>query len=178
MGKLPHESGAARELAADDPTVELDILEQTISIDGARALRDDEHGLIPAPIPQAWILAGNPTARSKRLAGSSDQLAMTLMRDCTAGLFNWSYDDDEVVHVLEGGAIVEDAAGVRQRLQPGDTLLFRAGSRHQWTIPNYIRQIAFIHSPLSRELMLISGTLMRLKALFRRKPAGATAHGR
>lgn len=180
MGKLPQESGAARELAADDPTVELDMLEQTISIVGARALRHDEsHGLVSAPIPQSWILAGEPAARSKRLAGSSDELAATLMRDCTAGLFNWFYDDDEVIHVLEGSAVIEDAAGMRRQLQPGDTFLFRAGSRYQWTVPHYIRQIAFLHSPLSRELRVMRGILVRLTAFFRlgRKPAGAAARG-
>jgi len=169
MGKLPQECGAACDISADDPTVELEILEQTISIEGARAVRHDTHGLVPASIPRAWILEGSPAARSKRLAGSSDQLAATSMWDCTAGRFNWYYDDDEVIHVLEGHVIIEDATGVRQQLQAGDTFLFPAGSRYEWTVPNYIRKIAFLHSPLSRELQLIRGVLMRLTALFRRK---------
>jgi uncharacterized cupin superfamily protein len=169
VGKSPQECGATRELTADDPTVELDILEQTISIEGARVLRHDSHELAPTPIPRAWILEGNPVVRSKRLAGSTDQLASTLMRDCTAGRFNWHYDDDEVVHVLEGSAVVEDAAGGRRQLQSGDTLLFPAGSRHQWTVPKYIRNIVFLHSPLSPEMRVARGILKGLAASFRRK---------
>ncbi|MGH8299008.1 MAG: cupin domain-containing protein [Steroidobacteraceae bacterium] len=170
MGKSPQERGAARWVTADDQTTDLDALEQTISMEGARVPRHDAHGLAPAPIPPASILEGDPVARDKRLAGSTDQLASTYMWDCTAGSFNWFYDADEVIHVLEGAAIVEDSAGVRQRLEAGDTFLFPAGSRYRWTVPSYVRKIAFLHAPLSREMRIIGGVLERLKAPFRRKP--------
>lgn len=172
MGLAPQDGGAARDLAADDPTVELESLEQTISMEGPKILRHDSHGLRPAPIPRAWILEGAPAARDKCLTGSSDHLAATFMWDCTAGRFNWFYDVDEAIHVLEGSAVVEDAAGVSRLLQAGDTLLFPAGSRYQWTVPHYIRKMAFLHSPLSRELRVIRTILERLKSPFRRKPGG------
>lgn len=177
MGKSPQEGGAARQEAADDPTVELDMLEQTISIEGARVLRHDGHGLGPAPIPQAWVLEGNPVARNRLLAGSSDRLASTYMWDCTSGRFNWLYDRDEVTHVLEGSAVIEDDAGVRRWLQAGDTFLFPAGSRFQWTVPGYIRRIAFLHSPLSREMRIIREILGRFFAPIRRKAVGAAPWG-
>lgn len=177
MGKSLEGGGAARHITSADPTVELDILEQTISIEGGRALRRDAYGLVAAPIPQAWILEGSPAARFRRLAGSSDQTATTVMWDCTAGRFNWFYDEDEVIHVLEGYVIIEDTAGVRQRLQAGDTFLFAAGTRYQWTVPNYIRKVAFLHEPLTRELRIVRGILKRLTSPFRRKPAGAAAWG-
>ena len=176
VGNSPQESGA-RQAASDDPTVELDILEQTISIEGAKVLRHDTQGLGPAPIPKTWILDGSPVARKKTLAGSSDRLANTLMWDCTAGRFNWFYDEDEVIHVLEGSVVIEDEAGVRRRLQAGDTFLFPAGSRFHWTVPHYIRKIAFLREPLSREMRIIRGILKHLTAPFRRKPAGAAAWG-
>ena len=169
MGKSPQAGGPAkRELTADDPTMELDILEQTDSFEVARELRREAHGLMPAPIPQNWIVEGSPVARKKHLSGSSDQLAATLMWDCTAGRFNWFYDRDEVIHVLEGSVVIEDAAGVRQRLRMGDTFLFPAGSRYHWTVPEYIRNIAFVYSPLSREMRVVKGILNRLTAPFRR----------
>jgi hypothetical protein len=176
LGKSPQGDGAAaRQLGDDDPTMELDILEETSSIEDVQELRRDAHDLIPAPIPQTWILEGSPVARKKQLAGSSDQLATTLMWDCTAGRFNRFYDADEVIHVLEGSAVIEDVAGVRRRLQAGDTFLFPAGSRYHWTIPDYIRQVAFLHSPLSPEMRIIKGIIGRLTAPLRRKPAGAAA---
>lgn len=171
MGKSPQERGAACHVAAGDATVELEILEQTISIEGARALRHDALGLVPAPIPRAWILEGHPVARHKRLAGSSDRLARTFMWDCTSGRFDWHYDEDETAHVLEGVAIIEDAAGVRHALQAGDTYLFPAGSRYQWTVPSYIRKVAFLCVPLSREVRIARRILAGLTAPLRRKPA-------
>lgn len=175
MGKVPQQGDAAHELAADEPTVELEMLEQTISIDGARELRFDPHGLTPAPIPRPWIIEGNPIARDRRLLDSGDRLPRTIMWDCTAGRFDWFYENDEVAHVLEGLVIVEDAVGVRQMLHSGDTFLFPAGTRYQWTVPNYVRKIAFSYAPLSREMRLINGIFARLTAPFRRKPGRATA---
>lgn len=175
MGKSVHEGGAVRQTAGDDPTTELDVLEQTISIEGARALRQDAYGLGPAPIPAAWVLEGNPAARNKLLAGSSDELASTYMWDCTAGRFNWLYEADEVAHVLEGSAIIESESGARRRLQAGDTFLFPAGSRYQWTVPHYMRKVAFLHSPLSRKMQALRRMLSRLAAPFRRKQPGALA---
>ncbi len=178
MGKRPQEGDATHELEADDPTAELEMLEQTISIDGARELRHEAHGLVPAPIPRSWVLEGNPIARDKLLTGGVDRLPSTLMWDCTAGRFNWFYEDEEVAHVLEGSVVIEDAAGVRQWLQAGDTFLFPAGSQYQWTVPNYIRKIAFSYSPLPREVRLINGVLERLAGPFRRKPPGAGSRER
>ena len=175
MGQSPQESGAARQLTADDPTVEIDVLEQTISIEGARIVRDATYGLAASPIPRAWILEGNPVARKKQLARSSDRLAGTMMWDCTAGRFNWFYDEDEIIHVLEGSVLIEDAAGARRQLQAGDTFLFPAGSRYLWTVSHYIRKIAFLYPPLAPEMRIIRGALKRLTAPFRRKPAGAAA---
>jgi hypothetical protein len=93
------------------------------------------------------------------------------MWDCTAGRFNWFYTVDEVIHVIEGSVILEDAAGARRQLQPGDTFLFPAGTRFLWTVPEYIRKIAFLHSPLSRKLRLAKRVFHILKSPFQRAPA-------
>jgi uncharacterized protein len=127
------------------------------------------HELSPNPIAADWILEGHPIARSKRLVGSSDDMASAHMWDCTAGRFNWYYGVDEVIHVVEGSVIVEDVAGVRRQLEPGDTFLFPAGSRFQWTVPRYIRKIAFIHSPLSRKVQVMRRIFKALTSPFRRR---------
>jgi uncharacterized protein len=175
LGKVPQQGDATHDLMADDPTVELETLEQTISIDGARELRFDAHGLTPAPIRRAWIIEGNPVARDRLLVGRTGQLPSTIMWDCTAGRFDWLYQDEEVAHVLEGFVIIEDATGAQQMLHAGDTFLFPAGSRYQWTVPNYVRKIAFSYSPQSRHMRLINAVFECLTAPFRRKPARAPA---
>lgn len=177
MRKPSDDGGTARHLGADDPTVELGILEDTISIEGAHALRRDALGLEASPIPRTWVLAGDPVARKKLLTTSSDKLASTFMWDCTAGQFDWFYDTDEVIHVLEGSVLIEDEAGASRRLQAGDTFLFAAGTRYHWTVSTYIRKVAFIYSPLSREMRIIRGVLKRLTAPFRRKRTAPAAWG-
>lgn len=122
---------------------------------GTRAALENPYELQPDPIPRQWILEGNPTARRKLLVGSSDDMASTHMWDCTAGRFNWHYGSDEVIYVLEGSVLIEDDAGGRRQLGPGDTFLFPAGSRFHWTVPQYIRKIAFLHAPLSRKMRLV-----------------------
>jgi hypothetical protein len=147
------------------------------SYDPGDPMDDNPHDLRPDPIPAEWILEGSPTARRKLLVGSSDDMASTHMWDCTAGRFNWYYGSDEVIYVLEGSVIVEDAAGVRRRLDPGDIFLFPAGTCFRWTVPGYIRKIAFLHAPLSRKVRLAKGLYNFLTAPFRRKHAASSFTG-
>jgi uncharacterized cupin superfamily protein len=140
-------------------------------------MEENPYDLRPDPIPGEWILEGNPTARRKLLVGSSDDLASTHMWDCTSGRFDWYYGSDEVIYVLEGSVLVEDAAGVKRQLAPGDTFLFPAGTRFHWTVPRYVRKIAFLHAPLSRKMRLVKGIYMFLKSPFRRAPPATTWTG-
>jgi len=147
------------------------------STPAAAAGHENPYGLQPDPIPPEWILEGNPTARRKLLVGSSDDLASTHMWDCSAGRFDWHYGSDEVIYVLEGAVVVEDAAGVQRRLGAGDTFLFPAGSRFHWTVPHYIRKIAFLHAPLSRKMRLARRIYGFFKSPFRRRQSATTWTG-
>jgi uncharacterized cupin superfamily protein len=127
----------------------------------------DEHELTLAPIPSDWILEGNPVARNKCVAGSTDGMASTHVWDCTAGRFNWFYGCDETVYVLAGSVSLSD--GVKRHLvRAGDTFFFPAGSRYEWTIDTYIRKVAFTHAPNSRRLRFVLRVFRALKRLARR----------
>jgi uncharacterized cupin superfamily protein len=165
------------EPVAEEATVELRILEQSASPQDVRATRENPYGLQQDPIPSEWILEGTPTARRKQLVGSSDNLASTHMWDCTAGRFNWHYKSDEVIYVLEGSVVVEDAAGVRRRLGAGDIFLFPAGTTFHWTVPHYIRKLAFLHAPLSRKMRLLKGIYGFFQSPFKRKQSAASWTG-
>lgn len=138
---------------------------------------DNPHDLRPDPIPAEWILEGSPTARRKLLVGSSDDMASTHMWDCTVGRFNWHYRSDEVIYVVEGSVVVEDHAGVRRQLEPGDTFLFPAGSCFHWTVSRYIRKIAFLHAPLSRKVRLLKGIYNFFASPFKRNQPADTFTG-
>lgn len=145
--------------------------------DGVGTESDNPYGLEPDPIPPEWVLEGMPVARRKRMVGSSDGRSSTHMWDCTAGRFKWYYVSDEVIHVVEGAVVVEDEAGVRQRLEAGDLFLFPAGTTFRWTVPLYIRKVAFLHDPLSRKLRLAQRLYTLVKASFSSKSGPSAFSG-
>ena len=121
--------------------------------------------LNPSPIHAGWVLEGNPIARNKVLSSSADGTASTLIWDCTAGRFNWFYDVDETVYVIEGGVVVKDSTGAARRLAAGDTIFFPAGARAEWHVESYIRKIAFCRAPLPRPLVFAKRGFRFLKRL-------------
>ena len=121
---------------------EIDLLEQTVSLDGPLPGRRDTYGLEPLVIPGDWVLEGEPRAREKPLASSTDGAAAAFMWDCTSGRFQWEYPAEQIVHIVQGCAMVE-IAGVSRRLQAGDTYVFPGGSRFRWSVPDYVRAIGF-----------------------------------
>jgi uncharacterized protein len=113
--------------------------------------------LSPLPIKANWVLEGAPVARFKVLSRSSDGTARTVVWDCTAGRFNWFYDIDETVYILEGSVCIKDASGVSREVSAGETILFRAGSHAEWTVETYVRKIAFFRNPVPKFALLQIG---------------------
>ena len=110
--------------------------------------------LSAAPIDPSWIIEGTPRARNRVLAYSSDKSAWTMLWDCTAGAFRWTYHFDETVHILEGNVAVTDASGFTRTFGPGDVIFFPAGSVAEWRIASYVRKLAFCHSQMPVQLSL------------------------
>ena len=121
--------------------------------------------LTSCPIRPAWILEGNPVARNKLIAAASDGTSSTLMWDCTAGRFNWHYQIDETICVVEGSVIVRDHGGATRALVAGDTAFFPAGSSAEWTVDTYVRKIAFMRQPLPQTLVITKRMYRALKRL-------------
>ncbi|PPD45945.1 MAG: cupin [Methylocystis sp.] len=114
------------------------------------------------PVNPAWVIEGAPVARNFVLSRSTDGSASTLLWDCTTGVFNWHYDIDETVYVLEGSVTVRDDAGVEHHLGPGDHALFRAGSHAVWTVDSYVRKVAFCRNPVPAPIMLLTRILRKI----------------
>jgi uncharacterized protein len=117
------------------------------------------------PIRPQWVLEGAPVAQYKILSTSSDGTAKTIVWDCTAGRFNWFYDMDETVYVLEGSVLLKDETGTSRRVGSGETVFFRAGSRAEWTVERYIRKIAFLRTPVPKHALLAIRAVRVLKRL-------------
>ena len=117
-----------------------------------------------APINPDWIIEGNPVARNRVVSRSSDSLACTIIWDCTAGKFNWHYDIDETVHIVEGSVIVSDGVSPPQRLEPGSVAFFPAGTKAHWHVENYVRKVAFCQRTLPAMMERPINMLRQLKA--------------
>lgn len=123
----------------------------------------DNVELVASPITPAWIIEGTPTARNRVLSTSEDQTACTIVWDCTKGKFNWYYDFDETVHVVEGSVTLEDGHGPARTIGPGDVVFFPAGSHAVWTVDKYVRKVAFCRKILPSPIGMLVKVLRAVK---------------
>jgi hypothetical protein len=123
--------------------------------------------LMLSPIRPNWVLEGNPVARNHLLSVSADGSARSYIWDCTAGRFNWFYEVDETIYVIEGGVVLKDPAGAARRLCAGDTIFFPAGAHAEWHVEKYIRKFALIRTPLPKPLVAARQGYRFIKRLIR-----------
>ncbi|MET3308970.1 putative cupin superfamily protein [Bradyrhizobium japonicum] len=100
--------------------------------------------LKPSPIEPSWIIEGNPEARSHLLSTSACGTATTLIWSCTMGKFNWYYDLDETIMILEGSTVIESDGMPPKRYGVGDVVFFREGAHAKWHIEDYVKKVAFL----------------------------------
>ncbi len=133
--------------------------------------------LQPAPIVPAWVRGGNPTARAAEISRSADGSAFTVIWECTAGAFEWTYDFDETIHILEGSIVLRDGGNAPTRLGPGDVVFFPKGSKVYWEVEGYVKKIAFfrkvIPNPLSGPYKMLRRLKQALKGGAKAGPMGA-----
>jgi hypothetical protein len=99
--------------------------------------------LMPRPIEPSWIIEGNPVAQCSVLSKSADGLASTMVWQCSEGKFNWYYDFDETILILEGAIVVESDTMAPTRYGPGDVIFFRDGAHAKWHVEGHVKKLAF-----------------------------------
>ena len=99
--------------------------------------------LTPRPIEPSWIIEGTPDAQWFVLSKSADGLASTMIWECSEGKFNWYYDFDETVLILEGSIVLESDTMPPTRYGPGDTIFFKDGAHARWHVEGRVRKLAF-----------------------------------
>jgi uncharacterized protein len=130
------------------------------------SVRLDDVMLKPDPIEPSWILEGDPVARSGLWSLSPDKTTSSWVWDCTAGRFNWYFDADETIYVIEGEVIITAEGQEPQSLRAGHAALFYAGTRSEWYVPRYVRKHAILRPHLARPVALAVkvGIKLRRKA--------------
>ncbi|APO51379.1 cupin domain-containing protein [Bradyrhizobium diazoefficiens] len=100
--------------------------------------------LKPSPIDASQIIDGNPEAREHVLSTSACGTAKTMIWSCTEGKFNWYYDLEETIVILEGSIVLESAGIPPKRYGVGDVIFFRKGAHAKWRVEGYVKKIAFL----------------------------------
>jgi hypothetical protein len=126
--------------------------------------------LTPRPIEPSWIIEGKPDATWCVLSQSADGLASTMVWHCTAGKFNWYYDFDETILILEGGIVLESDTMPPTRYGPGDVIFFRDGAHARWHIESHVKKLAFCRKTQPVWLGFALRVVLKLKKMF--LPAG------
>jgi uncharacterized protein len=99
--------------------------------------------LKPSPIEASWIIEGNPIAESSLVSKSADRLSWTMVWQCSEGKFNWYYDMDESILILDGSVVIESDTMPPARYGPGDTVFFGNGAHARWHVERSVRKLAF-----------------------------------
>lgn len=122
--------------------------------------------LEPSPIEPSWIIEGNPVARSRVLSTSEDRTAQTIVWHCTEGRFNWYYDIDETIMIMEGSIVLESEGMPPKRYGPGDVIFFRDGAHAKWHVEGHVKKIAFCRKTNPVMIGFLIRVVNKLKKMF------------
>jgi uncharacterized protein len=132
--------------------------------------------LTPRPIEPSWIIEGNPVAQNSVLSQSADGLASTIVWQCSEGKFNWYYDFDETILILEGSIVLENDTMRPTRYGPGDVIFFKDGAHAKWHVEGHVRKLAFCRKtqpvPLAFAFRVLSKIKKTLVPAGKRQPVG------
>ena len=131
---------------------------------------DCDVDLKPSPIEPSWIIEGNPEAHSHQLSVSADGAAKTLIWSCTGGKFNWYYDVEETIMILEGSILLEYEGMPPKRYGVGDVIFFRGGAHAKWHVEGYVKKVAFCRQTNPIVLGFAIRAVNRVRRIFS-KPA-------
>ena len=126
--------------------------------------------LTPRPIEPSWIIEGNPVAQWCVLSKSADGLATTMVWECSEGRFNWYYDFDETVLILDGSIVLESDTMPPTRYVAGDVVFFRDGAHARWHVEGSVRKLAFCRKTQPAWLGFALLVFLKLKKVL--APAG------
>ena len=92
-------------------------------------------------------IEGKPRFQTTQFFRSLDRRASAGLWEVTGpAKFEWHYDSDETVLVLEGGALLTQN-GRTNSIGPGDSVTFRAGEVVHWEVPDHLKKTWVLYDP-------------------------------
>jgi uncharacterized cupin superfamily protein len=93
------------------------------------------------------IVEGNPQGRGKATFQTTDGLVSGGIWGCSEGVFELTYEWDEMAFILEGQAIIHQSLGAELNIKQGDFVFFPKGSIARWDIKEPVKKVFFLRSP-------------------------------
>jgi uncharacterized cupin superfamily protein len=122
----------------------------------------------PAPIQPDWIISGNPVAENNVVVISEDRALMTIFWRCSAGAFQWIYDEEETIYILDGGMTLTFPNGEVREVGQGDVVYFAAGTVARWDIASHVHKVAVFRRPTPKLLAPVLAAWHRASSLLSR----------
>lgn len=130
-----------------------------------------DQGAATEPVSPQLVKTGIPIMRTWRVVRSHDLTSDVVVWECSAGVFECRYSQDETLMVISGEAFIRDEKGQERRLGPGDLGFFPAGTSCIWRVPDRVRKIAVLRETVWRPMGFGVKVWKRLVRIVGRKPA-------
>lgn len=103
-------------------------------------------------LPQHEILEGVPDARALFTAKSADDRAAAGFWSCDVGRYEFIFDYDEFIYLIEGEVVVSEAAPSTQTyvLRAGDTAHFPQGITTIWQVTRRMTKYFVARAPFAQ----------------------------
>jgi uncharacterized cupin superfamily protein len=99
-------------------------------------------------LPDHEILEGEPDARCLFTAETTDGLASAGFWSCDVGRYEFFFDYDEFIYLIEGEVVITELPhGVPRRLSEGDTAHFPSGVTTLWEVTRKMTKYFVARSP-------------------------------
>lgn len=85
-------------------------------------------------LPEHEILEGEPDARCAFTAESADEGASAGFWSCGEGRYEFFFDYDEFIYLIEGEVVIHEEDGRARVMKPGDTAHFPQGITTIWEV--------------------------------------------
>jgi uncharacterized cupin superfamily protein len=101
----------------------------------------------PLTVSPDWIKSGTPVFKICEYGASPDKRSASGTWSCEGpATFEWHYDADDSIMVLEGRAEI-DYLGQHFVLEAGDSATFYAGTQALWNVQKYVHKTYMLHQP-------------------------------
>ena len=81
------------------------------------------------------------------VAKSHDRRSNIVVWECTAGSFEWHYDSDETIVIVEGEVFITNGKAKNEGWGPAIWDFFPAGTSCRWRVPEHVRKVAVLCKP-------------------------------